>query len=114
VKQDNATLRRLITQPGRGGEVAQAQDRIRAAEQRSSAIRGEFEVLTGTLVDDQEVTAALAQFGPTWAALTPREQGRLISLLVERVDYDAAKGTVSLTFRPGGIKELATPLQEVA
>ena len=114
LRQDHATVRRLIIQPGRGGEVAQVQDRLREAEQRSSAIRSEFEVLTGTLIEEHEVTAALAQFGPTWAALAPREQGRLISLLVERVDYDATKGTVSLTFRPGGIKELAQPLKEVA
>jgi site-specific DNA recombinase len=114
VKKDNAAVRRLVTQRGRGGELARVQDRIRDAEQRSSAIRSEFEVLTNTLVDEHEVVAALTQFGPTWAAPTPREQGRLIALLVERVDYDAAKGTVSVTFRPGGIKELSTPLQEVA
>jgi site-specific DNA recombinase len=115
VKRDTAMLRRLITQPGHGGEVAQVQDRLREAEQRSSAVRSEFEVLTGTLVEEHdEVTAALAQFGPTWGALGPREQGRLIQLLVERVDYDAPTDAVSLTFRPGGIKQLAQPLKEVA
>jgi hypothetical protein len=31
----------------------------------------------------------------------------VIRLLVERVDYDGAAGTVSITFRPGGVKALA-------
>jgi hypothetical protein len=35
-------------------------------------------------------------------------------LLVERVDYDGKLGTVSVTFRPNGIKTLAQQLEEVA
>ncbi|HEV7299576.1 MAG TPA: recombinase zinc beta ribbon domain-containing protein, partial [Tepidisphaeraceae bacterium] len=113
-KQDHATLRRLIGLPQRAGELAAAQERLRDLEQRTSAVRSEFESLSNTLVEDHEVGAALARFGPAWSALAPREQARLVQLLVERVDYDAAEGSVSLTFRPGGIKQLATPLQEVA
>jgi site-specific DNA recombinase len=42
-----------------------------------------------------------------WEQLSPKEQARLIRLLVERVDYDGAQGSVAITFRPGGIKTLA-------
>ncbi len=45
-------------------------------------------------------------FDPVWETLTPREQARVIRLLVQRVDYDGEKGTVSVTFHPAGIKTL--------
>lgn len=34
----------------------------------------------------------------------------MVQLLVERVDYDGARGKVSITFRPAGIKTLADEL----
>jgi site-specific DNA recombinase len=42
--------------------------------------------------------------------LTLREQTRVVQLLVERVDYDGAKGKIAITFHPTGIKTLAGEL----
>ena len=42
-----------------------------------------------------------------WESLSPREQARLLHLLVERVDYDGRDGTISITFHASGIKALA-------
>ncbi len=42
-----------------------------------------------------------------WGALFPREQARILRLLVERVGYDGGAGTLAITFRPSGIKALA-------
>ena len=66
------------------------------------------------MVDEREVEAALSVFDPVWDTLSPREQARIIHLLVERVDYDGKHGTVSVTFRPNGIKTLAQQIEEVA
>jgi hypothetical protein len=41
-------------------------------------------------------------------ALSPRDQARLVQALVEQVDYDGAKGTVSITYQPAGFENLAT------
>ena len=41
---------------------------------------------------------------------TPRGQIRVVELLVERVDYDGARGKVSVTFHPSGIKTLAAEI----
>ena len=49
----------------------------------------------------------LGRFEPVWTALTPREQARVLHLLVERVDYDGRDGTLAVTFRPTGIKSLS-------
>ena len=47
-----------------------------------------------------------------WDTLSPREQARVIRLLVEQVNYDGEKGTVSVTFHPSGIKVLADEFAE--
>lgn len=52
----------------------------------------------------------MAVFDPVWDSLTPREQARVIHLLVERVDYDGATGKIAITFHPSGIKMLADEL----
>jgi site-specific DNA recombinase len=67
----------------------------------------QIRTLEGQVVDPVEVSAAMSSFSPLWEQLTPREQERVIRLLVERVDYDGAAGTVAITFRPGGVKALA-------
>jgi len=95
-------------------EIAELQERIRVAEQRATEVREQTVALNRELVDEREVEAALSVFDPVWDTLSPREQARIIQLLVERVDYNGKDGTVSLTFRPSGIKTLAKQLEEVA
>ncbi len=100
-----------------GGEMAAVQERIRVAEQRATEVGVEIAVLGRDLVDEGEVRAALSMFAPVWETLSPREQARIVRLLVERVDYDGGKGTIAITFRPNGIKTLAgeaRQIQEVA
>ena len=46
-------------------------------------------------------------FVPVWENLSPREQGRIIHLLVERVAYDAEHEPVAITFRSTGVRALA-------
>ena len=113
----NAELRKLASGVKNGekaGALANLQDRIRAAEQRATEIREQVVALSREMVDEREVEAALSVFDPMWDTLSPREQARIIHLLVERVDYDGKHGTVSVTFRPNGIKTLAQQIEEVA
>jgi site-specific DNA recombinase len=83
------------------------QERIEATQRKVTEATEEIGRLRGQLVDRGEVAAALGSFTQVWEQLSPKEQARLIRLLVERVDYDGAEGNVSITFRPGGIKNLA-------
>ncbi|MCX6633471.1 MAG: hypothetical protein NT090_00010 [Acidobacteria bacterium] len=55
----------------------------------------------------------MSLFDPVWESLAPREQARVVQLLVERVAYDGRDGQISVTFRPTGIKTLAAELAEV-
>jgi len=61
-------------------------------------------------VNEGDLAAALSQFDPAWESLAPREQARVVQLLVERVAYDGRDSQISVTFRPMGIKTLATEL----
>ena len=114
----NAELRKLAGRPATNGaatdRMADLQDRIRAGEQRATQVREELVRLGGELVDEREAARALAAFDPVWDTLAPREQVRLTRLLVQRVDYDGEKGTVSVSFHPAGIKTLSRESAEVA
>ncbi|MCC7409672.1 MAG: recombinase family protein [Phycisphaeraceae bacterium] len=93
-------------------ELADTQERLHASEQRATQIRAEIVALGGEMVNESEVQAALSAFEPVWDTLSPREQARIIRLLVERVDYDGKVGTVAVTFRPNGIKTFTQELAE--
>jgi len=90
--------------------LADLQERIRGAERRATEIREQVLALNTSIVDEHEVATALAALDPVWDSLAPREQTRIIQLLVERVDYDGASAKVSITFHPSGIKTLAHEL----
>ena len=87
--------------------LSDLQERLRAAELRAAALASEDEDLGRGQVYEADVEQALKDFDPVWEALSPREQARIVHLLVERVDYDGAAQTVSVTFHPTGIQALA-------
>jgi site-specific DNA recombinase len=113
LRADHAELASLAA-TGRPGDprLADAHDRIRQAERRVTEIDQELAALQGDLVDEAEVAAALADFEALWDCLAPREQARVIELLVERVEYDGHAGNIAITFRPAGIKTLAGELSK--
>ena len=102
-----------VGQSQNGGAVAQLsdlQERIRIAEERTRAIADEQRSFGPGQVPADDVGLALADFNPLWETLSPREQARIVQLLVERVDYDGAAQTVSITFHPTGIQTLAAEI----
>jgi site-specific DNA recombinase len=111
LRRHNDDMRNLVGRLGHNGtatdRMADLQDRIRSTEQRATQVREELIALGRQVVDEKEAARALALFDLVWESLSPREQVRVMQLLVERVDYDGEKGTVSVTFHPTGIGALA-------
>jgi hypothetical protein len=52
----------------------------------------------------------LAALDAVWATLPAVRQARVVELLVERVDYDAATGQVKVAFQAGNLRALAAEL----
>ena len=90
----------------RVSQLADLQDQLRTTERRLTEIDNELSVLRANQIDETEVTHLLADFHQTWDALAPRDQTRIIELLIERIDYRGREGQISLTFRPTGIHAL--------
>jgi len=80
---------------------------VGAAERRMTEIDARLAELEAERIDASDVTAAFADFDNVWRALSPREQAHVLQLLVRRVDFDAAGGTIEVTFHAAGITALA-------
>ena len=113
LKRLNAELRKLAGEVGVASDetmeterLADAQDRIRTVEQRMTCIREELITLQREAIDEKDLAKALSLFDPVWDSLGPREQCRVMRLLVERVDYDGQTGKMTARFRTAGIREL--------
>jgi site-specific DNA recombinase len=92
--------------------AAELEERAAAASRQLVRVREQTHALRRSRLTEEDVASVLGQFGPVWEALTPDEQGRLVRLLVEKVEYDGKAGNVAITFHPPGIKTLADELAE--
>jgi len=91
---------------GTAARLGDLHERIRTGEERLAQIKAEVETLEAGRIDEIEVAQALAEFDAVWENLAPKEQARILRLLIERVDYDGTKGKVAITFRPSGLRAL--------
>jgi site-specific DNA recombinase len=87
--------------------LADLQERIGRVEGRVQKVREQIHAIHYQLFDEDEAALALSVFEPVWESLTPREQARVVQLLVQQVEYDGAQSKVSIAFRPTGLKTLA-------
>ena len=87
--------------------IADLTDQVAQSERRLAEVDGQVVELRRDLVTEADVAAAFADFDNVWTALSPREQVRLINLLVHRVEFDAADSSIEVSFYPSGIKSLA-------
>jgi site-specific DNA recombinase len=107
-------VRRLLADVGSGvsgsstvTRLAELQARLGQIEQRLARLRGQMEALQQERLDEAAAAQALSGLVPAWERMTPDEQGRVVRLLVSRVDYDGKQGKASITFHPLGLKTLA-------
>jgi site-specific DNA recombinase len=92
--------------PTSASRLAALHERIDATTRDLETASEELENLREGVLTENEITTACREFNPVWDTLTSKEQWRLLMLVIERVEYDANEGTVSITFHPNGIKAL--------
>ena len=73
---------------------------------RLKEIASELQSLQSRAVDASAVKRLLADFDKFWETIPPREQVRLASLLIEKVDFDGVGGNIAITFHDTGIESL--------
>ncbi len=110
LRRGYADLTRLATSSLDDAQLADVHDGIRRAECRVTEIDAELAELDGDIVGEADVAAALRDFDAVWASLPPRDQVRVVELLVDCVAYDGRAGRIAITFRPNGIRTLAAEL----
>ncbi|XZE55097.1 hypothetical protein SH139x_001091 [Planctomycetaceae bacterium SH139] len=65
-------------------------------------------------INQADIQNVLADFDDVWDALPPREQVRVVSLLIDQVHFDGPGGNVAITFHPTGLKSLVQQPLETA
>jgi site-specific DNA recombinase len=90
--------------------LADLQERLAQVEKRASGVRDQLDAIRRQRLDEEEASEALRLFDPVWESLAPREQARVIHLLVERIDYDGGEGKLAIRFHPTAIKALTDEL----
>jgi site-specific DNA recombinase len=108
---DEAEVRKLMVAGAQNGELARLADveeRMSTADRRIREIESEVSQLVTNEVNEEQVATAIGEFDAVWAALAPKEQARVLALLIERIEHDGKSGNVAITFHPTGIQTLAT------
>ncbi|OWK39940.1 recombinase family protein [Fimbriiglobus ruber] len=90
------------------GRLVDLHARVAAAEGRARELDDQLQTARADAIDPAVAASALAAFDPVWGTLTPQEQGRVLRLLVDRVEYDGGRGKVGIAFRPAGLAALGT------
>jgi len=88
------------------GRIANLHVHLLDADQRLPELDARIETLETQIVTKDQARAVFADFDGLWQSLIPREQARLLKLLISTVEYDGEAGTVSVTFRPTSINSL--------
>jgi site-specific DNA recombinase len=88
------------------GRLADLHEKVRGAEERAAMLRRQIVDADAGQITKAEVDAALGEFDGVWSRLSPKEQARLMRMLIQRVDYNATKGSISITFHPLGLRSI--------
>ncbi len=102
---------KVVSPDGRSRQnsnLAAQEEAIQTLEARLDEAGREAAGLRAMRIEVGDLRAALQAFDPVWERLTTAEQVRVVQLLVERIDYDGATGKLAITFRPAGVRTLAT------
>jgi site-specific DNA recombinase len=88
-------------------QIADLHDKVARAEHQAAQLREKIAGVEGERIGENDLKDAFADFDNVWQTLSPKEQAKLLALLIDRVEYDAAESTVSVAFHPSGIKALS-------
>ncbi|QDU71082.1 recombinase family protein [Mucisphaera calidilacus] len=108
--RDSRELKRLAassrTDDQTTSRVADLHTRLADGNRQEPHLKARVSDIESEVITRVDAQAAFGEFDELWANLIPREQARLLKLLIATVDYDGQAGTVSVTFHPTSIRSL--------
>ncbi len=115
--RDHAEIKRIASmlQPNEPtlARLAEINERTAHSELELQQLRIRMTELESSELVDAEIRAAFGDFDTLWKSVSQREQGKLMEVLVERVEYDPHDVAISVSFHRSGIKTLAAKGDEV-
>lgn len=104
----NHQMQALIKDPAslKPARLADLQEQIQQAETHLCNTKAAIDHFRGKTISDDQISQVLQEFDVLWDSLSLKDQSRILNLLIERVDYNGAESTVSISFRPNGIENL--------
>ena len=107
----NTVIRKLQSEVaksvGDSTSLEELTSRLRDAERELKAAETEVAHASADTPTENQIQESLQSFAPVWDVMSAAERARSLSLILERVTYDGAGGTLAITFRPGGFRALS-------
>ena len=94
--------------------LAELDLRASQIETRQAEIQKAVLAMTSQPINHGDVANALSLFSPVWDGLKPREQARVLHLLIDHIEYDGEAHEVAISFHPAGIASLAREVKAAA
>ncbi len=111
VAEQEGMLAVTAGQARRAGQVARRKldalaDQGDEQELRLKSLRAKQESLVTTTIDAEALRQAIESFDPIWEVLHPREQVRVMRLLIDEIRYDGESDELAIQFAADGVKFL--------
>jgi site-specific DNA recombinase len=94
------------TSPHAAARLADVHAALAEGQRRAGQANAVIAAAEAEMVLPEDIDAAFRDFDGVWSRLSPNQQVRLVRLLIQRVDYDAEKGSVAIAFHPVGLRRL--------
>ena len=115
--RDHAEIKRIVAMQKPNdptlARLAELNERTALSELELHQLHTRISQLASSELADAEIRAAFGDFDTLWKSVSQREQGKLMEVLVERVEYDPHDVAISVSFHRSGIKTLAAKADEV-
>lgn len=89
-------------------KLDETEQALQDAGRRAQQQRGRLAALEASSIDEHDLRRALEAFDGVWAEMTSAERARILGLLIETIVFDGKSGEISITFRPSGVRLLAS------
>ena len=106
LKEDHAEIAHLLATSAGPDLIETTQSRIDKNEARLKELRESIDNHRPIRVSHASIRKTLGELDKAWDTIPPRDRCRLMELLIERIDYDGAAGTLDITFHPAGMASL--------